>query len=181
MSAVVCSAWAAYVWTAKQPSVLDPTRLIRRFDRVPRMSALFALAVSLTPLLYFAVVRYPYPRIPFLLLAIENKTNRSITISEYGEAYFTVVGGPLTSDTIGSGRLEFQSLDAKRSFTVLPGGTLRVAGRFLNEGGLLPLLEREDVALDVMLLTADGRAFRRPGIPFQRKLLSRHFIAATFE
>ena len=71
--------------------------------------------------------------------------------------------------------------DPKQETLLIPShGEAYVIGRFLNDSVLVPLLDREDVELAVILATSDGRSFRRKGIPFNRKDLKSGYIELQF-
>lgn len=54
-------------------------------------------------------------------------------------------------------------------------------GRFLNDRALVPLLDREDVQVDIVVRTYDGRSFKQDGIPFNGKDMVSGYIPLKFE
>lgn len=177
VASVTCAGWAGYVWTARRPNTIDPSQLVLRFPLRARIGAVVAMIIATVSTGVLCLNRYPYPRIPFLIIKVVNTSNNPANLNEYADTYFSVVSGPVTEDIVATGRLKLQSMTTNTSLMIPAHSELWIAGRFLNEKSLLPLMEREDVALSVLLRKKSGDPFVSPTeIPFARDIISRRFI-----
>ena len=176
---LACVAWLVYICTAKRPNTIDPSELQSVYGWATRMAAIAAVLAAIIPATY--AILPSGPRVPFLLFKAVNNTPNQIEISPYAETYFTVVGSPAMESLIESGRMRLYTGDPKRETLSIPShAAAYLIGRFLNDSALVPLLDREDVGLAVILTTFDGRSLRRGGIPFNRKDLKSGYIELQF-
>jgi hypothetical protein len=168
---VAAAAWCVFVWTSKQPSTIEPSRLLPRYGKSSQWLALASSFVALIPA-WFAIIDRG-PAIPYLSLKIANESPKVVQIAEYGEAYFSVPATPADDRLLETTRVRLM-LVKPSSFVVPPRSFGIFAVKFLNVKDLMPLLEREDVALEIVLRTADGRLLHQGGIPFSREGLSEY-------
>ena len=177
---IVCVAWTAYIWAAKRPSHIDPSQLQCKYDWKTRFGALAAAVVSLIPAGYALLPGGP--RVPFLLFKVVNTRDAPIEIYPFGDAYFKVPSSPYSERLIESTRIRFYSGNSSNDAVTVPAKSdAFTVGRFLNDRALVPLLDREDVQVDIVVRTYDGRSFKQDGIPFNRKDMVSGYIPLRFE
>jgi hypothetical protein len=171
VSLLAATIWCVYVWVANRPSPIQPSHVVRRFERGPRLLALASAVAMLLPTWY--ALRPTGPEIPYLMVKIQNNSEKSVQINSYGECYFSAPESPKSEP--GRVRIIAGSGNGKPITYVVPGhGFSFFAIRFLNTRRVLPLLNREDVALEIVIRTNDGRELRQRGIPFARDELNQY-------
>jgi len=177
---LACVAWLVYTFVAKRPNLIDPSHLQSTYGRATRIGALAAVLIATIPATY--AILPSGPRVPLILFKAINNSSSEVKISPFAGTFFTVADNPVMDRQIESGRMRLYTGDQKkRDLSIPPHSEAYIFGRFLNEDALVPLFDRGDVALSVVLTTSDGRFFRRDGIPFNREDITSGYIELQFD
>jgi len=158
--------WAVYVWTAKRPNVVEPDHLMQKYGRVVRLLALAAVIISFVPA-WFSILPTG-PKVPPLLMSVRNTSDHTIHLSQFGEAFFSVLDSPFSDSQVAACRIRVSTSRGNDSLAVPSRDSIWLAVQFLNENDLVPWLERGDVAVRVIVTTTDGYIMQREGIPFTK-------------
>ncbi len=166
---IICIGWSVYVYTAKIPSSIDSKQLIHKYGKFARYLAISAVLVALIPTWYSILPTSS--RIPPILFKFYNNSNKPVSLSHFGSAFFTIPDGPFTEIQIAATRVRVYASQGNDSLVVPSKSDCFIVTQFLNEGLLIPLIEQGDVALRIVIETNDSRIVQRYGIPFTKQFI----------
>lgn len=173
-------AWAVYVCSAIEMSVIEPRAQLRKFNAKHRWVAAFIVVASAAPV-WFAIQPAAPFRVPPLGVKISNPTNAIVGIAEFGEFYLTAVSSPAMDTQVGAGKLRFIDVSNPNAsaLTVAPGAEIALLAIVVNPLRFKALLETEELSMRLVVFQTDGTLLTRAGVPFDANELGSSYVALT--
>ena len=170
-------AWAVYVWSATEISLIEPRVQRRKFNSKHRWGAVLLAAASAAPV-WFAIQPVAPFRIPSLVVEISNPTNAPVEIVQLGEFYLTAVSSPLMEAQVAAGKIRFVDVENPKSSTLVvpPGGRIELLAVVINPLRFKQFLEAEEFSMRIIAMQTNGTTLTRADIPFDANELKSSYI-----
>ena len=178
-SFALATAWTAYVWSAKELTIVQPQMLRPRYGLSLRAMAILLAAVTLIPV-WFSLQPVPEFRVPALEVHLANQTTADVALAAHGEFYLTAPKTPAMDVQVASGRLRLRRVTSDPSgshaLVVPAGGELSLVAEVLNPRRFERLLASRELSMRIVIFQANGPMLTKGGILFDSEVLSTSYV-----